>query len=94
MPRFRQRLPPGRDQLRRCTPHHERRRKRRGRPLVIKPQPTPQKKYVRTGVSVNRLYGFEQFNLQNTFRCGGIRRRGSADDLVGLEEELWGNGEA
>jgi hypothetical protein len=51
--------------------------------------PDPWRRFADTslGVSANRLYGFEPFNVQNTFRCGDIRRRGSADDLVGLEEE-------
>jgi hypothetical protein len=50
--------------------------------------------YCRCGVSVNLLYGFEQCNVQNTSRHMGIRHCSSPDDLVGLEEEDWGNGEA
>jgi hypothetical protein len=46
------------------------------------------------GVSVNHVHGFERFNLQNTSRRGGVRRRGSADHLGGLEEDGWGDGEA
>jgi hypothetical protein len=46
------------------------------------------------GASADRLYGCERFILQSAFRHGGIRRRGSADDLVGLEEEGRGNGQA
>ena len=32
--------------------------------------------------------------MQNTARRGGIRRRGLPDELVSLEEEGWGNGQA
>src|SRR5262245_50556643 len=48
----------------------------------------------RVGVSADRLYGFERFNLQNNSRRGGTRHHGSADDLVGLKEERGGNCEA
>ena len=43
-----------------------------------------------SGVSANLLDGFEQVNLHNGSRREGIRRRGSADHLVGLEEERRG----
>jgi hypothetical protein len=46
------------------------------------------------GVSANLLYGFEPCNVQNNFRRAGARHRGSADDLVGLEEEGRGDREA
>jgi hypothetical protein len=46
------------------------------------------------GVSANLLYGFAPFILQNTSRGGGIRPRGSAEHLVGLEEQRRGNGQA
>jgi hypothetical protein len=43
---------------------------------------------------VNLLYRFERFNLQNTSRGGGAGHRGSAEHLIGLEEEGWGYGQA
>jgi hypothetical protein len=49
---------------------------------------------VKSGISANRLYGFERFNLQNRSCGGGTRGRGSADDLGRLEEEGWRNGQA
>src|SRR6266850_3144105 len=49
---------------------------------------------VLAGISANLLYGFEQFNLQNTSRHAGIRHCSSPDHLVRLEEERRGDGEA
>ena len=46
------------------------------------------------GMSTHLLHGFERFHVQNTSRRESIRRRGSADHLVGLEQEGWGDGEA
>ena len=46
------------------------------------------------GVSTDRLHGFGRFNLQNISRREGVRRRGSADHLIRLQEERWGDGEA
>src|SRR6266511_3901774 len=39
------------------------------------------------GVSADRVHGFGRFNLQNTSRRRGLRRRGSSDHLGRLEEE-------
>jgi hypothetical protein len=43
---------------------------------------------------VNLLYRCEQVNLQHTSRRAIIRPHGSAERLVGLEAQGWGNGEA
>jgi hypothetical protein len=44
------------------------------------------------GLSATLLYGFDPFNVQNTSRRGGARRRGLLEHLGRLEEEGWGNG--
>src|SRR5262245_6961738 len=46
------------------------------------------------GVSANRLYGFNPFNLQNTSRGRDAEHRSSTDHLSHLEEERGWNGEA
>jgi hypothetical protein len=45
------------------------------------------------GMSADRVHGFGRLNVQNTSRRGSAKRRGSADDLVGLEEEGRGHRE-
>jgi hypothetical protein len=45
------------------------------------------------GLFATLLYGFDPFNVQNTSRRGGARRRGSLEHLGRLEEEGWGNGD-
>jgi hypothetical protein len=47
-----------------------------------------------SGVSADYVHGFERFNVQNVSRPGGIEPCGSADDLGGLEEERWWDGQA
>jgi hypothetical protein len=47
-----------------------------------------------SGVFANLLHGCEPFHPHNASRTGGIRPRGSAHLLGGLEGERWGNGEA
>ena len=46
------------------------------------------------GISADLLYGCERVHRQSDSRRGGTRCRGLADDLVGLEEKLRGDGEA
>ncbi|HYY16230.1 MAG TPA: hypothetical protein VE965_06255 [Gammaproteobacteria bacterium] len=46
------------------------------------------------GISADLLYGCERVHRQSDSRRGGAKRRGSADDLVGLEEEGWGDRQA
>jgi hypothetical protein len=45
------------------------------------------------GKGANLLRGCEPFHLHDISRHAGIRPRGSADHLGGLEEEGWGNGQ-
>ena len=45
------------------------------------------------GVSANGLHRCGRFSLQNTSRRGSAKCCGSADDLVGLEEDGWRNRE-
>jgi hypothetical protein len=46
------------------------------------------------GISANRLYGFEQFNLQNECRRERTKSRNSSNHLVGLEKEGRGDRQA